>query len=53
MKLKAIEIEMTLVKSTKNKHVYGAENDIQSLYIDKTSLPSPPPEKISVTVGGA
>ena len=31
------------IKSTKNKHVYGlADSPIESVYIDKSALPSKP-----------
>ena len=46
-------IEMVLIKSTKNTHVYGAEDEgvaITSVYIQKNNLPTPPPEEINITL---
>jgi len=45
--------EMKLVKSTKNKHVYSDVSDapiVPSVYIEKSGLPSTPPEVITVTL---
>jgi hypothetical protein len=52
MSRKVFDIE--LIKSTKNKHVYGDEGGadviIPSVYINKTGLPADPPQRITVTL---
>lgn len=48
-----IEIDMMLVKSTKNTHVYNNDSpkaSIPTLYVKKEALPAPPPGAITVTV---
>lgn len=49
-----IEVELTYRKSTKNKHVYGDDPEtsppVQSLYIEKSYLPTPAPRIITVNV---
>lgn len=46
-----IKIEMKLVKSTKNTHVYGCEGaSIPTVYIEKDALPKPAPEYITISV---
>lgn len=45
--------KMTFTKSTKNTHVYCADDEgytIATVYIEKAKLPSPPPQHITVTV---
>lgn len=52
--MEPLKIELTLTKSTKGTHVYGDDREgapIPTLYIKRAALPSPPPEKITITVG--
>lgn len=48
------KIVMTLMKSTQGTHVYGEPNvpgkTFPTVYVQKTALPEPPPERIEVTV---
>lgn len=49
-----MEVKMSLTKSTKGTHVYSADQDgaaIPSLYIKKDTLPTPPPQTITISVG--
>ena len=50
--MKAItEIKMTLQKSTKGTHVYGAQGSaVPSIYIKKDGLPTPAPEVIILRI---
>ena len=47
------EITISLGKSTKNKHVYtdnAVKPMIPTVYIERSELPNPPPDKIEVTL---
>ena len=45
------EITMTLKKSTKGTHVYGAQGSaVPSIYIKKNGLPSPAPQTIVLRI---
>ena len=42
---------LSLVRSTKNKHVYADSNDVLgAVYIPKTEVASLPPEQITITL---
>lgn len=41
---------LTLVRSTKNKHVYSDGDILGAIYIPKSELPSPPPQKLGLTI---
>ena len=49
--MKILNQEMHLEKSTKNKHVYACDNSaVASIYIEKSALPSTPPETITIEI---
>lgn len=41
---------LTLVRSTKNKHVYSDGDILGAIYMPKSELPDPPPKQITMTV---
>ncbi len=51
--MEPVELELVLMKSTKGTHVYGDDREgaiIPSVYIKKQGLPTPPPQKLKVTI---
>lgn len=51
--MREIKLELAYIKSTKNTHVYGGEEQdaiMPSVYIAKVGLPAKPPIKLSVTI---
>lgn len=49
--MQPLTIEMTLEKSTKNKHVYAAPGTaVPSVYVEKTELPDPAPKTLKLTI---
>lgn len=45
-------IDLTLLRSTKNTHVYCATAGapIETVYVNKSALPSPPPAAVTLTL---
>lgn len=49
-----VVITLTLVRSTKGTHVYAGPLEVMpSVYIQKTALPTPPPQAIRMTIEGS
>lgn len=54
--MKPVELELTLLRSTKGTHVYGDDREgavMPSVYIKKAGLPADPPAKLRVTLEAA
>lgn len=48
-----LQLTLTYMKSTKNKHVYGDDKEgavISGVYLHKSGLPANPPEQIRLLV---